>query len=73
MARGMAEYIDEQLHEALGPVNKWYCSQCYGFEVTDPDTLLAYYIRHGGAWQFRQRYVMAELSAGLKAVGARET
>jgi len=70
MAWGMAEYIGEQLHEALGPVNKWYCSQCYGFEVTDPDVLLAYYIKHGGAWQFRQRHLQAELRALRDAVTA---
>ncbi len=53
---GMNDYLAEQLREALGPVNKWYCSQYYGYEVTAPDLLLAYYIKHGGAAQFRQRH-----------------
>ena len=70
MARGMSEYIDEQLHEALGAVNKWYCSQCYGYEVTDPDVLLAYYIKHGGAWQFRQRHLLAYKTPPAEPVGA---
>jgi hypothetical protein len=66
MANRMSEFLDEQRREALGPVNKWYCSQAYGFEVTDPDTLLAYYIKHGGAQQFRQchRYEAEEQGAG---------
>ncbi len=65
MANRMADFLNEQRREALGPVNKWYCSQAYGFEVTDPDTLLAYYIKHGGAQQFRllHRYELEE-SAG---------
>ena len=54
MANRMSEFLEEQRREALGPVNKWYCSQAYGFEVTDPDTLLAWYIKHGGAKAFRQ-------------------
>jgi len=52
----MSDYLNGQLREALGPVNKWYCSQFYGYEVTSPDQLLAYYIKHGGACQFRQRH-----------------
>ena len=49
------DFLDEQRREALGPVNKWYCSQYHGFEINDPETLLAYYIKHGGATHFRQQ------------------
>ena len=47
------QLLQNQIREALDPVNKWYCSQYYGFEVTDPNLLLAYYIKHGGAKHFR--------------------
>ena len=49
----MSEYLDQQLHEALGSVNRWYCAQYYGYEVSSPEVLLAYYIKHGGASHFR--------------------
>ena len=58
------DYIGNQLREALGPVNKWYCSQHYRREVTDPETLLRYYISHGGAAQF------AKLHAAESVVGS---
>ncbi|HEX4796297.1 MAG TPA: hypothetical protein VH370_21080 [Humisphaera sp.] len=45
-----------QLAEALGPVNRWYCSQCHGYPVTDPELLLIYFIRSGGAENFARRY-----------------
>jgi hypothetical protein len=48
----MKEYVRGQLDEALGAVNRWYCSEYYGYEVTDCDLLLEYYIKHGGAEQF---------------------
>jgi hypothetical protein len=51
-----SDYLDQQRREALGPVNKWYCSQFYGYEVNDPETLLTYYIKHGGALRFRQEH-----------------
>lgn len=47
--------LQTQIQEALDPVNRWYCSQYYGFEVTEPNILLAYYIKHGGAKHFRDR------------------
>lgn len=53
---GMMDFLDRQMREALGPVNKWYCSQHFGFEICDPETLLAYYIKHGGAYHFRQAH-----------------
>jgi hypothetical protein len=54
MVNRMSEFLDEQRREALGPVNKWFCSQFHGYEVTDPECLIAYYIKHGGAKHFRQ-------------------
>lgn len=56
MNNPMSDYLDKQLQEALGPVNKWYCSQFMGYEVTDPELLLTYYIKHGGASQFRMHH-----------------
>ena len=50
----ISDYLAAQMHEALGPVNKWYCSQHYGRDVTDPETLLRYYIKNGGARHFAQ-------------------
>jgi len=58
MIHGLSEYLDEQLHEALGAVNKWFCSQYYGYEVTSPELLLTYYIKHGGASHFHQAHRM---------------
>ena len=55
-AMRMCEYLERQMQEALGPVNKWYCSQHYGCEISDPECLLAYYIKHGGASNFRQEH-----------------
>jgi hypothetical protein len=45
-----------QLAEALGPVNQWYCSQHHGYPVTNPELLLIYFIRSGGAADFARRY-----------------
>jgi hypothetical protein len=65
-----SDYLDQQRREALGPVNKWYCSQFYGYEVHDPETLLAYYIKHGGASHFAQEHC-CELMPGGAAAGDR--
>jgi hypothetical protein len=48
-----------QLAEALGPENRWYCSEAFGREIDDPDTLLTYYIKSGGAADFARRYTQA--------------
>ena len=48
-----------QLAEALGPVNRWFCSQAYGYPVQDPELLLKYYIKSGGAADFAVRYDQA--------------
>jgi hypothetical protein len=45
-----------QLAEALGPVNRWFCSQAYGYAVQDPELLLKYYIKSGGAADFALRF-----------------
>lgn len=49
------EYMEKQIEEALSPENKWFCSQEAGYEVTDPNKLIMYYIRNGGAKGFRER------------------
>ena len=53
----MYEYLERQMQEALGPVNKWYCSQYYGYEIHDPECLLRYYIQPGGASNFCRQHV----------------
>jgi hypothetical protein len=44
------------LAEAFGPVNRWYCSQAYGRPVDNPELLLTYFIKSGGAADFAVRY-----------------
>ena len=56
MGNSLSEFLETQRRDALGSVNKWYCSQFHGYEVTDPEVLLAYYIRHGGALHFRRQH-----------------
>jgi hypothetical protein len=46
----------KQLAEAFGPVNRWYCSQAHGRPIDDPETLLAHFIKSGGAADFAERY-----------------
>jgi len=45
-----------QLSEAFGCVNRWYCSQAYRRQIDDPELLLKYFIRSGGADDFDRRY-----------------
>jgi hypothetical protein len=42
------------MKEALGPDNKYFCSKFYNRDVTDPEILLAYYIKYGGAEGYRK-------------------
>jgi hypothetical protein len=51
--------LRKQLAEALGPVNRWYCSQAYRRPVDEPDVLLTYFIKSGGAANFALRYCEA--------------
>ena len=48
-----------QLADALGPVNRWYCSQAHGQPIDDPELLVIYFIRSGGAQDFANRYEQA--------------
>lgn len=48
-----------QLAEALGPLNRWFCSEAYGREIDDAELLLIYYIKSGGAADFARRYGQA--------------
>jgi hypothetical protein len=50
------EYMQMQMREALGPDNRWFCSQYYGYEVTDENKLIAYYIKYGGAKDFYSKH-----------------
>src|SRR4051812_40390036 len=51
--------VEMQLAEALGPVNKYYCSCHFEREVADYNTLLMYFIRLGGAADFARRWAQA--------------
>jgi hypothetical protein len=53
----LKDYVRLQVEEALGPVNRWYCSEFYHREITEPNTLMEYYIKHGGAEHFSRRRV----------------
>jgi hypothetical protein len=48
-----------QLAEAFGPTNRWFCSEAYRREIDDPELLLIYYIKSGGAADFARRYDQA--------------
>ena len=48
-----------QLAEAFGSKNRWYCSQAHGRKIEDREILLSYYIRSGGAADFKKRYDQA--------------
>jgi len=50
----LKEHLQRQIEAAFGPENRWYCSEFYGREITDPDVLLEYFIKHGGADFFGQ-------------------
>lgn len=51
-----------QLAEALGPDNRWFCSQAFGRPIDDAETLLVYFIKSGGARDFAERYAEAMAS-----------
>src|SRR5438874_2608546 len=48
-----------QVAEAVGAVNRWYCSQYYRREITDHDVLMEYFVRNRGAEDFARRYIEA--------------
>ena len=48
----LEDHIRRQIAAAMSPVNRYYASRHYGREVTDPETLLRYFIKHGGADDF---------------------
>ena len=52
----MSFRLRKQLDEAFGPVNRWYCAQAYGRPVNEPELLLIYFIKSGGAADFASRY-----------------
>ena len=54
----LREHLQRQIEAALGPENRWYCSEFFGREITDPDLLLEYFIKHGGADFFGQPAMM---------------
>jgi hypothetical protein len=50
----LKQRLQRQIDAALSPENRWYCAEFYGCEITDPDTLMEYFIKHGGAEAFRE-------------------
>jgi len=48
-----------QLAEALSPVNRWFCSEFHRCKIDDPERLVEYYVRNGGADGFARRYCEA--------------
>ena len=52
----LQNHLQQQVEEALGEVNRWYCSQAMGYNVSDPEILLKYYIKNGGAEGYRKRH-----------------
>jgi hypothetical protein len=52
----MSFRLQVQLAEVLGDENRWFCAQCYGRKITDHDTLMRYFIEHGGAADFARRF-----------------
>src|SRR5207249_4600016 len=51
-AHQLRQHNLRQIALAMGPVNRWYCSEYYGYNVQDADLLLGYFIKHGGAEHF---------------------
>ena len=51
--------VELQFAEAFGDKNRWFCSQSHGRKIEDPEVLLAYYIKNGGAADFQKRYDQA--------------
>jgi hypothetical protein len=45
-----------QLAEALGPINRWFCSQAHRCRIDDPELLFRHYVKSGGAKDFARRY-----------------
>ncbi len=45
-----------QLDEALGSLNRWFCSQAHRRPVHDPEVLVCYYVKSGGAADFARRF-----------------
>jgi len=48
--------VQLQLAEAMGSTNRWFCSQACGREIDNPELLLAYFIKNGGATDFARRF-----------------
>jgi hypothetical protein len=59
----MNDRVRIQLAEAMGQVNRWFCSKAHGRAVEEPELLLTYFIKSGGARDFARRY--AEAMGGI--------
>lgn len=49
------EHNRSQIEAAMSADNRWHASRHYGREISDPETLLRYFIKHGGAESFGKR------------------
>jgi hypothetical protein len=66
----LKDHLKRQIEAALGPVNRWYCSEFYGREITDADVLLEYFIKHGGAEHFGDKRPSIARQRQLQPAGA---
>jgi hypothetical protein len=52
----MSFRVHLQLSEALGDLNRYYCSQANGKPIQEDEKLVRYYIDSGGAVDFARRW-----------------
>lgn len=45
-----------QVAEAMGPDNRWLCSECQRKNVEDQEALFRHYVKNGGAKDFADRF-----------------
>jgi hypothetical protein len=65
----MNRRIRLQIAEALGPTNRWFCSEAHGCEVRDVELLLTHYIKNGGAEDFARRFELGLTPAETEQLG----
>ena len=50
----LSKDLKNQFKEAMSEKNRYYCCQYYKQEITNPEILLRYYIKFGGAENYRK-------------------
>jgi hypothetical protein len=48
--------VNLQLNEAVGDLNRYYCSQAHGYDIHEEEKLVRYYVKSGGAKDFARRW-----------------